>query len=75
MFFQLRPTTIRAEIKHDIKKEENDTEYDYDNLVNEYYDEAINESRSKHAYHIRKSGKLHALFIPLTDALARYEIN
>ncbi|PZC75495.1 hypothetical protein B5X24_HaOG206036 [Helicoverpa armigera] len=44
-------TSIKREIKRNYE-----TEYDYDQLINEYYDEADSESLSGNAYHMRNSG-------------------
>lgn len=58
--FQLQPTNVSRN-NEITTKEETETAYDYDKLVNEYYDEANNDSRAENAYHIHKSGKMHAL--------------
>ncbi|CAH0690093.1 unnamed protein product [Spodoptera exigua] len=48
------PRLITKTSKRQIEPE-NDEDYDYDELVNEYNEEAINESRSSNAYHISKA--------------------
>ncbi|KAH9636660.1 hypothetical protein HF086_003478 [Spodoptera exigua] len=51
----MEPRLITKTSKRQIEPE-NDEDYDYDELVNEYNEEAINESRSSNAYHISKAG-------------------